>query len=79
LGDGRKRELILCAAWPTQSQPAKSKNALQVREQHLDTLAIAPGLLEGIGPGKCASDVASIFIDITGGSCALECSDSIWT
>jgi hypothetical protein len=30
---------VLCAARTTQSQPAESENALQVREQHLDTLA----------------------------------------
>ena len=26
----------------------------RVREQHLDALAIAPGLLEGVSPGECA-------------------------
>jgi len=45
----------LCTTWAAQSQPAKSENALQVREQHLDALAIAPGLLEGVSPGECAS------------------------
>jgi hypothetical protein len=37
---------------------------LQVREQHLDTLAVAPGLLERLGTGECASDIASILVDI---------------
>jgi len=43
-----------CAPRGPQSQPVKSENALQVREQHLDTLAIAPALLEALGTGKCA-------------------------
>jgi Helix-turn-helix domain len=64
LGDRRKREFILCAAGATQSQPAESENAFQVREQHLDTLAVAPGLLERLGTGECASDIASILVDI---------------
>src|SRR5262249_21378360 len=39
------RETCRCSAptpiaWTPQSQPAESENALQVREQHLDTLAV---------------------------------------
>jgi hypothetical protein len=35
-----------------------------VRKQHLDTFAIAPGLLESLGLGEGASNVASIFVHI---------------
>src|SRR5262249_45326196 len=55
---------VLCAAGTSQSQPAQSENALQMREQHLNTLAIAPGLLECVASGECASGVAGIFVDI---------------
>ena len=64
LGDGRKGELVLCTAWPAQSQPIESENSLQVRKQHLNTLAIAPGLLEGFGPGECPSGVTSVLVDV---------------
>ena len=43
---------------------AASVNSSQVRKQHLDTLAIAPGLLEGFGPGECASGVTSVLVDV---------------
>src|SRR5213080_515342 len=65
LGGRRKRELVLCASRATQSQPVKSENTLQMREQHLHAFAIAPGLLESVGPGECASNVTSVFVDVT--------------
>jgi hypothetical protein len=33
-------------------------------EQHLDALAIAPRLLEGVGIHKRASDVAGVLVDV---------------
>ena len=36
-----------------------------MREQHLHAFAIAPGLLESVGPGECASNVTSVFVDVT--------------
>jgi hypothetical protein len=35
-----------------------------MREQHPDTVAIAPGLLEGFGLDECASNVASVLVDV---------------
>ena len=64
LGNCCKRELILCAARAAQSQPVESENALQVREQHLNALAVAPGLLEGVGSGERASHVTGVFVNV---------------
>src|SRR5512137_2374530 len=33
-------------------------------EQHLDLLAVAPGLREGVGLGECTSNVAGFLVDI---------------
>jgi hypothetical protein len=41
LRDCRQRELELCAARAAKTQSVKSQNALEVRKQHLDLLAIA--------------------------------------
>jgi hypothetical protein len=41
LCDCRQRELELCAAGATKAQSVKPQNALEVRKQHLDLLAIA--------------------------------------
>ena len=35
-----------------------------MRKQHLDTLAIALGLLEGFAPGESASDVTGVLVDV---------------
>ena len=40
LGDGGENELILGASRASQSKPAELQNALQVREPHLDLLAL---------------------------------------
>jgi len=41
LCDGRQRELELCATWTSQTQSIEPENTLEVREQHLDLLAVA--------------------------------------
>src|SRR5262249_60323084 len=64
LGVRRKRELILGAVRAARSQPVESENALKVREQHLDAVAVAPGLLESMGPGKRASHVTGVFVNV---------------
>jgi hypothetical protein len=48
LSDRRQRELVLWAARTSQSKPAETENALQVSEPHLDALALAARLLEGL-------------------------------
>jgi hypothetical protein len=41
LGDGRQRELVLCASRPAQTQTAELQDAFQMGERHLDALAVA--------------------------------------
>jgi hypothetical protein len=64
LGDCRERELELCAAWTSQSQPTEPQNALQVREQHFDLLAIATRLSKFLRLGESTSDIAGVFVHI---------------
>jgi hypothetical protein len=42
LGYCSKNELIMGASRATQSKPAESQDALQMREPHLDLLALPP-------------------------------------
>jgi hypothetical protein len=42
LGGGSEVELVSGTAWPAQSQAVELKDALEVGEQHLDLLALAP-------------------------------------
>ena len=63
LGDGCERELELRAGRSAQSQPPQSENALQVREQHLDLLAITPRLLIRGGLGDGAGDITRGLVD----------------
>jgi hypothetical protein len=70
LSNRRESGLILGAAWPTQTQSRETQDAFQMRKQHLDTFAIAPGLLEGLGLGQGTSNVATgicgaIFFSLT--------------
>jgi hypothetical protein len=46
LSDRRQRELELCAVRAAKAQSVKPQNAFEVREQHLDLLAIAARLRE---------------------------------
>jgi hypothetical protein len=41
-GDGGKNELVLGTSWATQSKSVEPQDALQMREQHLDLLALQP-------------------------------------
>src|SRR5207344_1269664 len=63
LGNRCKCELVLCAARATQPKATEPEDALQVGEQHLDALAVAARLLEGLGLSQRTSDIARIFID----------------
>jgi hypothetical protein len=42
LGDSREHEFILYATRATQTEPAQPQDALQVREPHLNALAVVP-------------------------------------
>jgi hypothetical protein len=52
LSYGGENELILGASRAAQSKPTEPQDALQVREPHLDLLAIAARLLEALGAGE---------------------------
>jgi hypothetical protein len=64
LGDGCQRELELGSARPAQSQTAKSEDALQVGEQHLDALAVAAGLFKGLGLRQRTRHIASVLVHV---------------
>jgi hypothetical protein len=49
-------------AWAAQSKSTESRDALQVCEPHLDLLALALRLLEGLGPGQGTGNVASGWV-----------------
>jgi hypothetical protein len=61
LSDRCKGELVLCTARTTQSMPPELEDALQVREPHLDALALATRLL--IGASERSGDITSAFMD----------------
>jgi hypothetical protein len=63
LGDGCQGELELGAARSAQSQSAEPQDALQVREQHLDALALTARLLEGARLGYRTGHIARFLID----------------
>jgi hypothetical protein len=64
LSDRCKRKLVPCAARTSQSKAPEPEDALQVREPHLDALALATRQLEGIGPGERSSDITSALINV---------------
>jgi hypothetical protein len=64
LRNGCERELILSAAWAAQAKPTKPQNAFEVGKQHLNALAAATRLLESLGLGQCASDIAGVLMQI---------------
>jgi hypothetical protein len=58
LSDCSKRTLELRTGRTRQSQAAEPQNALKVDKQHLDLLAIPPGLLVRSSLGDRAGDIA---------------------
>jgi hypothetical protein len=64
LRDCRQGELELRSARATKTQSVKPQNALEVREQHLDLLAIAARLRERLCFGKRAGDIVCGLIHI---------------
>lgn len=62
LGDGGQNKLILGASWTTQSKSTKLENALQMREPHLDLLALQPWSFERLGAGEGSRHITSDFV-----------------
>jgi hypothetical protein len=57
--------VLVGAAWSSQAQAIEFEDALQVRKQHLDLLAITPGLLVGGCLGDRTGDIASGFVNVS--------------
>jgi hypothetical protein len=49
--------------WAAQSKSTKLQDSLEVGEQHLDALAVAPRLLECFRSGERPCDIARVFMD----------------
>src|SRR6266851_3742237 len=64
LGDGPEHELVLCATWAAQSKSTEPQDTFQVCEPHLDALAIAPRLLEGISADERSGDIACVLVNV---------------
>jgi hypothetical protein len=54
----------LGTAWAAQPKPAKPQNAFEMGKQHLNALAAATRLLESLGLGQCASNIAGVLMQI---------------
>jgi len=64
LSDGSQNKLILGASWATKPKPTKPQDTLQVREPHLDLLALAARLLKGLGASERSGDISGMLMDI---------------
>ena len=71
LGDGSQNKFILGASWTTQSKPAELQDALQVREPHLDLLALTSRLLEALGASEATGQRLGRVHGCRAGSCAM--------
>ena len=64
LSNGGQNKLVLSTSWTTQSKPTELQDALQVREPHLDLLALMSRLLEALGASERPRNVPGMFMDI---------------
>jgi hypothetical protein len=64
LGDGSKDKLVLGTSRSTQSKPTELQDALQVREPHLDLLALPPRLFEALGTGERTGNITGVLMDV---------------
>ena len=65
LGRGSKKELVLCRARAAKPQAPKPEDPLEMGKNHLDFLALTPGLLELRCANQRAGKVAGIVVDVT--------------
>jgi hypothetical protein len=54
----------LCTARTTESKTTEPQDALQVREPHLDALAVTPRLLECFGADERSGNVAGVLVNV---------------
>ena len=64
LSNGGQNKFVLSTSWTTQSKPTELQDALQVREPHLDLLALMSRLLEALGASERPRNVPGMFMDI---------------
>src|SRR5260370_41153543 len=64
LGEGPEHELVLCATWAAQSKSTEPQDTFQVCEPHLDALAVAPRLLEGVSADEQSGDIACVLVNV---------------
>jgi hypothetical protein len=64
LSNGGQNKLVLSASWTTQSEPTELQDALQVREPHLDLLALMPRPFEAPGASQRPGNVSGMLMDI---------------
>src|SRR5215468_962322 len=65
LGGGDEQNLVTGAAQAPQPEPVQLQDALHVRKQHLDFLALAARLLEGLGVSQGADTIAYRLVDVS--------------
>ena len=58
-----EEELVLGPIWPSQPEPIKAQDALEMREQHLDLLPFTARPDIGIGLRDVARNVSGLFVD----------------
>ena len=63
LGGGCEEGLVPCAVWTSQAQAIHSEDALEVREQHFDLLALAARDEIGVGGGDIAGEIPGALVD----------------
>ena len=63
-GNGSQNKLVLGASRSTQSKPTELQDALQVREPHLDLLALTSRLLKMFGARERPGDVSGMLMDV---------------
>src|SRR3990170_8793460 len=66
LGSGGEEKLVSCAGRAAEPKTTHPEDALQVGEEHLNPLALAPRLLEGRRAGERTGKVAGAFVHAPG-------------
>jgi hypothetical protein len=64
LGDSGLHKLILGASRTAKPKLTKPEDALQVRESHLDLLALASRLLKALSTSERPGHVSGVFVDV---------------
>jgi hypothetical protein len=63
-GRWQQEQIVLGTSRSTQSKPTELQDALQMREPHLDLLALPPRLLEALGTGERTGKIPGVLKDV---------------